>query len=138
MAGAVGSPHLGDFGEGVDYPLEGQVEFFLAVLELLLQLMAVEGHLDVCVEFHLVEGLDEIAERAGLLGPKDEVPVGVGREEDHRQVVAGADPLRRLDAVQLSGEDDVHEDQIRFRLLDQGEGLHRRGGDVLGIIAERP
>ena len=75
--------------------------------------MAVECHVNGCVELAVLEGFDDVAERLGLLCPFQRLIVGMGGQVDHRKKEFRPDPLGGLDPVDRSAQRDIDENQVR-------------------------
>ena len=120
---------------------EGRGQPALHAAQLLFGAAAVEGHFDRGLEFAFVKGLEHIA--VGLAGPGAEQGriVRMRRDEDDGNRALLADPRRRIDAIGLAEEMDIHEDQ--GRPFDQ-RGTHRvvrrvhTAADVVTKVAEAP
>ena len=76
----------------------------------------VQGHLDGDLELPVPEGLQDISERPCSLGTLESGPIGVGREIYHWDIESLPDDFRRLDAVQVLAQKNVHQDQVGRRL----------------------
>ena len=88
----------------------GQPSFH--VMQAVLRPMAVEGHLDGCVERLLLEGLDEEAKRFAHSGLLQRTQIGIGRDEHHRRLVGRTDLSCGRNAVHLAVQADVHEHEV--------------------------
>ena len=80
----------------------------------------------------LAERLDEVAEDAGLDGPRDELVLAVGRQHHDRDRPLVEDPAGRLDPVQARHLDveDRHVRLLRARELDRLLAVARLGADL--------
>ena len=93
-----------------------------ALAQLLLDGMLGHGQFDVDAEVAFLERLEEIALGLGLFGELESFFIGVGGQIDDGNVEAFADLIGRLDAVEPALQTNVHQHQVRVRLL---RNLHR-------------
>jgi hypothetical protein len=88
------------------------------------------------VQAALFEGLDDVAEGAGDFRPLQRRLVGVGRQIDDRDVQLAVNPLRRLDAVHIPFEHDVHEHQVGDGFEGGPDRLFTGGGQADDRVPE--
>ena len=104
----------------------------LALPQAAFHLVPVERHLDHDVQLALVEGLEKVAVRLGDACPLERRGIRVRGEIDDRDVQNLPDVLRRLDAVHVAAQVDVHQDEVgteRARTLDRVPAAADRRGD---------
>jgi hypothetical protein len=88
------------------------------------------------VQLPLIKGLENIPERFRELGPLEGEGIGIGRQVDDGDLLLLANDLGGVDAAQFPLQDDVHEHQIGFVLLNQGQGLLPRGDGGDHVISQ--
>ena len=115
--------------------LEEPAKASLARLQRGAHLLPVERDLDVVDELARFERLDDVPERLGDLGARERLVVGVRGEEDDRDLMIAPDSLGSVYAVNLPGEPDIHEDEVRDDRLEQLERLFAALGDTVYGIA---
>ena len=93
------------------------------LVQLDIERVLVEGHLDGRPQFPLVERLKNVAERLGHLGPLESGKIRVSGKIDDRNVELAAYVVGRLDAVHFAFQADVHEDDVGVRLLGLLDGV---------------
>ncbi len=105
------------------------LEIVVGFAEFFVHLAFVQRDLDGGAETGFVERLNQITERLRFFGGLDQFLVSVSRQENDRGAVGLEDFFGGLDAVHLSLELDVHQDQFGTLFPDRGQrGLG--GGDA--------
>ncbi len=96
----------------------------------------VKGHLDRRLQFAFVEGLEEIAERLGHLGPGQGRFVGIGRQVDDGDFIGFPNPFGGDDPVDFPLEHDIHQNEIGVAFPQRHERFFTGGEDVHDFIAQ--
>ncbi len=78
------------------------------------------------LELPVVKGLQHETVGFRVLRPFHRGVLGIGREKDHRFVIADSNPFGGGDAVHLPLQTDIHEHQVRTPGLDQSQRLLAR------------
>ena len=98
--------------------------------------MLVDCDLDGRVQLDFLKGFDEIGERTGTNGALDGLDVAMAGQEDHGHMRVLLDQLGGLDAVDVSAQADVHDDQLRPQLGRHANGLNAFACDAEHAITE--
>jgi len=118
-----------------DRVLEETAEAGLTRLQRGAHLLPIEGDFDVVDELASLERLDDVPERLGYLRARKGLIIGVRGEEDDRDLVVAPDSFGGVYAVNLSGQPDIHEYEIRDDRLEQLERLFTALRDAVDGIA---
>jgi hypothetical protein len=116
--------------------IEGKLQALFALFDRDLIFVASHRHLDGGVQFATLAGFDQIAERATLKGTIQRVIFGIGGEENNGNLVVGANLLRRLNAIHMSFQVNVHQYQIRLFGRGLRDRLFAAGDDRTDMVAE--
>lgn len=90
------------------------------------------------LQFPLFKGFDQVAEGLGQLGPLEGQVIGEGSDVNHRYAVFFPDNGGHRNPVQVTLENDIHQDQVRLSPVyaadDFFPGLNHAGD----LVAEQP
>ena len=119
-----------------DFHLLRLAQPLLADAQRLLGGAALQHHLDGGAQLALRERLQQVAVRLGGARPLQRRFVGIGGEIDDRGMVAGRYACSGVDAVDLAFDVDIHQDEVRQRLLDRLQRLRAIGDIGHDVVAE--
>ena len=129
-AGEVGCDH------SVGQTLEGFEVAVLATAALGLLEVSSGGHFDGEAEFVFVEGFEQVAVRLRLASAGDGVEVGAGGDVNNGHGASLVQLARSVDAIDLTGEMHVHEDEIGMEHVKFFQRLFSGGADAHDFIVE--
>ena len=115
-------------------------QMLLALAALDVGAVLVDRDLDRAAQVGFLERLDEIAERTGRDRALQGLGIAVTREEDHRHGRVLLDRARRLDAVHIAAQADVHDHELRVQLarhLDRFGAFARDPADAVAQPRQR-